>query len=58
MCGIHLLYDLYFCAQVARMRQAAELALNGRWFENKKIMAAGIDDSIWQAPAAQAPFAN
>lgn len=46
-----LIYVLY---EVAQMRQAAELALNGRWFEGKKIMAAGIDDSIWQALAAQA----
>merc|ERR1712061_976167 len=30
-------------------RQAAELALNGRWFEGKKIVAAGIDDTIWQS---------
>jgi len=35
-------------------RSAAERGLNGRWFEGKKIMAEAIDDSIWQALAAQA----
>jgi RNA-binding protein 39 len=46
-----LIYVLY---ENPGQRQAAELALNGRWFEGKKIMAAGIDDTIWQALAAQA----
>jgi len=46
-----LIYVLY---EAAGQRQAAEHALNGRWFEGKKIMAAGIDDTIWQALAAQA----
>lgn len=46
-----LIYVLY---ESPAQRQAAELALNGRWFEGKKILAAGIDDSIWQALAAQA----
>merc|ERR1719401_1852107 len=46
-----LIYVLY---ESPAQRSAAELALNGRWFEGKKILAAGIDDSIWQALAAQA----
>lgn len=46
-----LIYVLY---ESPGQRQAAELALNGRWFEGKKILAAGIDDTIWQALAAQA----
>lgn len=46
-----LIYVLY---ETPSQRQAAELALNGRWFEGKKILAAGIDDSIWQALAQQA----
>jgi len=46
-----LIYVLY---ETPRQREAAELALNGRWFEGKKIVAMGIDDSIWQALAAQA----
>jgi len=50
-----LIYVLY---ETPRERQAAEMALNGRWFEGKKIAAAGIDDSIWQALAAQAQVAQ
>jgi len=46
-----LIYVLY---ESPGQRQAAELALNGRWFEGKKIMAAAIDDSMWQALASQA----
>jgi len=46
-----LIYVLY---ETAGQRQAAEIALNGRWFEGKKIMAAAIDDSMWQALASQA----
>lgn len=46
-----LIYVLY---ESPGQRQAAELALNGRWFEGKKIMAAGIDDTIWQDLASQA----
>jgi len=45
-----LIYVLY---EAPAQRQAAELALNGRWFEGKKILAMGIDDSIWQALASQ-----
>lgn len=46
-----LIYILY---ENPSQRQAAEMALNGRWFEGKKILAMGIEDSIWQALAAQA----
>jgi len=46
-----LIYVLY---ETAGQRQAAENALNGRWFEGKKILAAAIDDTIWQALATQA----
>mmetsp|Transcript_76322 Transcript_76322/g.223793 ORF Transcript_76322/g.223793 Transcript_76322/m.223793 type:complete len:478 (-) Transcript_76322:49-1482(-) len=46
-----LIYVLY---ETPQQRMAAEMALNGRWFEGKKIVALGIDDSIWQALAAQA----
>merc|ERR1719262_1807999 len=46
-----LIYVLY---ESPGQRQAAEHQLNGRWFEGKKIIANGIDDSIWQALAAQA----
>lgn len=46
-----LIYVLY---ETPQQRGAAEMALNGRWFEGKKIVAMGIDDSIWQALAAQA----
>lgn len=46
-----LIYVLY---ESPGQRQAAELALNGRWFEGKKILAAAIDDTIWQALASQA----
>lgn len=46
-----LIYVLY---ETPQQRNAAELALNGRWFEGKKILAMGIDDSLWQALAAQA----
>lgn len=46
-----LIYVLY---ETPQQRQAAEMALNGRWFEGKKIIAQGIDDSIWQDLAAQA----
>merc|ERR1719384_2415062 len=49
-----LIYVLY---ENPQQRGAAEMALNGRWFEGKKIIAAGIDDSIWQALAAQAQAA-
>lgn len=49
-----LIYLLY---ENPQQRVAAEMALNGRWFEGKKIIAAGIDDSIWQALAAQAQAA-
>jgi len=45
-----LIYVLY---EAPTQRQAAELALNGRWFEGKKILAMGIDDSIWQVLASQ-----
>jgi len=45
---------IYVLFENPGQRSAAELALNGRWFEGKKIIAAGIDDSIWQALAAQA----
>merc|ERR1711957_804659 len=44
-----LIYVLY---ETPQQRMAAELALNGRWFEGKKIIALGIDDSIWQVLAA------
>merc|ERR1711957_91861 len=44
-----LIYVLY---ETPAMRLAAETALNGRWFEGKKIMGMGIDDSIWQVLAA------
>lgn len=53
-----LIYVLY---ETPQQRLAGELALNGAWFEGKKITATGIDDSIWQdlasqaAPAAPAP---
>uniref|UniRef100_A0A7S2PQ13 RRM domain-containing protein n=1 Tax=Zooxanthella nutricula TaxID=1333877 RepID=A0A7S2PQ13_9DINO len=46
-----LIYVLY---ETPQERTAAELALNGRWFEGKKIAALGIDDSIWETLAAQA----
>merc|ERR1719229_1861690 len=49
-----LIYVLY---ETPQQRTAAEMALNGRWFEGKKIVALGIDDSIWQALAAQAQAA-
>jgi len=49
-----LIYILY---ETPRQREAAELALSGRWFEGKKIIAVGIDDSIWTALAAQAQSA-
>jgi len=45
---------IYVLYESASMREAAEAALNGRWFEGKKIAAQGIDDSIWEALAAQA----
>jgi len=45
---------IYILFEAAQMRSAAEMSLNGRWFEGKKILAEGIDDSIWQALAAQA----
>lgn len=44
---------IYVLFEVPSQRQAAEVALNGRWFEGKKIIANGIDDSIWQDLAAQ-----
>lgn len=46
--------SIYVLYEAPSMRVAAENALNGRWFEGKKILAQGIDDSIWQALAAQA----
>merc|ERR1719436_1339864 len=46
--------QIYVLYETPAQRGAAENALNGRWFEGKKIIAAGIDDSIWQALAAQA----
>ncbi|CAK8993654.1 RNA-binding protein rsd1 [Durusdinium trenchii] len=46
-----LIYVLY---ETPQQRLAGELALNGAWFEGKKIIATGIDDSIWQDLAAQA----
>merc|ERR1712064_22525 len=49
-----LIYILY---ETPRQREAAELALSGRWFEGKKNIAVGIDDSIWTALAAQAQSA-
>jgi len=49
--GTGLIYVLY---EAPAQRSAAEMALNGRWFEGKKIVAMGIDDTIWQALAAQA----
>lgn len=49
-----LIYVLY---ETPQQRASAEMALNGRWFEGKKIIAQGIDDSIWQALAAQAQAA-
>lgn len=45
---------IYVLFEGAPQRSQAELALNGRWFEGKKIIATGIDDSIWQMLAAQA----
>lgn len=45
---------IYIYFEGSAQRLAAEMALNGRWFEGKKIVAMGIDDSIWQALAAQA----
>jgi len=48
---VGLIYILY---ETPRQREAAENALNGRWFEGKKIAAIGIDDSIWQELAKQA----
>jgi len=46
-----LIYVLY---ESAVNRSAAERGLNGRWFEGKQIIGKAIDDSIWQALAAQA----
>mmetsp|Transcript_26783 Transcript_26783/g.71626 ORF Transcript_26783/g.71626 Transcript_26783/m.71626 type:complete len:406 (+) Transcript_26783:1-1218(+) len=46
-----LIYVLY---ENPQQRAAAEMALNGRWFEGKKIVAMGIDDSIWRDLATQA----
>merc|ERR1740121_2599864 len=45
---------IYVLFEAPQQRTGAEMALNGRWFEGKKIIASGIDDSIWQALAAQA----
>ena len=45
-----LIYVLY---ETPQQRLAGELALNGAWFEGKKITATGIDDSIWQDLASQ-----
>jgi len=50
-----LIYVLYESPQ---QRMAGEMALNGRWFEGKKIIAMGIDDSIWQDLAAQTQAAT
>jgi len=44
---IYVMYDS------PQQRLAGEMALNGRWFEGKKIMAMGIDDCIWTDLAAQ-----
>lgn len=44
---------IYVLYENPGQRQAAEAALNGRWFEGRKILAIGIEDSIWQALAAQ-----
>merc|ERR1712217_867786 len=46
-----LIYVLYDSPQ---QRMAAEMSLNRRWFEGKKIVAMGIEDTIWQDLAAQA----
>jgi RNA recognition motif-containing protein len=48
---------IYIMYESPAFRSAAENALNGRWFEGKKIVAMGIDDNIWQALAAQASSA-
>lgn len=45
---------IYVLFDTPQQRKAAEAAMNGRWFEGKKIAAAGVDDSIWEALAAQA----
>lgn len=44
---------IYVLFETPQQRMAGELALNGRWFEGKKIIAYGIDDSIWQDLAVQ-----
>lgn len=49
---------IYVFYESPQQRLAAEMALNGRWFEGKKIMAFGIDDSIWQDLAAQTQAAT
>jgi len=45
--------SIYVCFDQTSMRDAAVNALNGRWFEGKKITAMAIDDAIWQALQAQ-----
>jgi RNA recognition motif-containing protein len=45
---------IYVLYENPGQRNAAEQALNGRWFEGKKIIANSIDDSIWQDLAKQA----
>lgn len=42
---------IYVLFEAPQQRLSGELALNGRWFEGKKILATNIDDSIWQALA-------
>jgi len=49
---------IYVWYETPQQRMAGELALNGRWFEGKKIVAMGIDDSIWQELAAQTQAAT
>jgi len=44
---------IYVLFESPQQRLAAEMQLNGRWFEGKKIVAMGIDDDLWQMLAAQ-----
>lgn len=53
--AVGLIYVLF---ESPHHRLAGELALNGRWFEGKKILASNIDDTIWQALAAQTQAAQ
>eukprot|EP00933_Yihiella_yeosuensis_P071473 TRINITY_DN79679_c0_g1_i1.p1 TRINITY_DN79679_c0_g1~~TRINITY_DN79679_c0_g1_i1.p1 ORF type:complete len:465 (+),score=96.31 TRINITY_DN79679_c0_g1_i1:143-1537(+) len=48
--SVGLIYVLY---ETPQQRVSGEMALNGRWFEGKKIIAQAIDDSIWTDLAAQ-----